>query len=347
MQYSPDVQEFPAFCKGFQRPPRPAFRLGKPLALCFAGRMRKTPALALALLCAAGAIGAADKPLVVELWPGQVPNQFKDVGPEKWRMSPSLPPKKVVVTEPTRVLTGVTRPSITIYPPPKKKNNGGSMLICPGGGYWDLYWQLEGEEVAQWVNSLGMTGIILKYRVPRQPDESPREPARRPLQDAQRAISLIRSRATEWGLDPHRIGMVGFSAGGHLAIATATRFDKRSYNPTDDVDKVSCRPDFAILAYPGTLKDNDKNELAPGLSVPPGTPPVFLAHGGADIVSPPEHSVVMYLALRQAGIPAELHIYENGPHGVGLAPTDATLSSWPSRLEAWLRGRGLLNSAGK
>ena len=138
------------------------------------------------------------------------------------------------------------------------------MLICPGGGYWNLYWQLEGEEVAAWLNSLGVTGIILKYRVPRRPDEPKGEPARRPLQDAQRAVSLVRSKAKEWGIDPDRIGMVGFSAGGHLAIATATSFEKRSYQPIDDIDKVSCRPDFAIPVYPGYLKAKDKDELAPG-----------------------------------------------------------------------------------
>src|SRR5947208_4305604 len=166
------------------------------------------------------------------------------------------------------------------------------MLICPGGGYWNLYWALEGEEVAQWLNSIGVNGIIVKYRVPRRPDEPKAEPARRPLQDAQRAVSLVRSRAGEWRIDPHRIGIVGFSAGGHLAIATATSFDKRSYEPVDDVDKVSCRPDFAAGVYSGYLKSEDKDTLAAGLRVPAGTPPVFLAHGGADPVSPPEHSVV-------------------------------------------------------
>ena len=185
------------------------------------------------------------------------------------------------------------------------------MLICPGGGYWNLYWQLEGEEVAAWLNSLGVTGIILKYRVPRRPT-SPRasRPAGRSRTRSGPSV-LVRSKAKEWGIDPDRIGIIGFSAGGHLAIATATSFEKRPMQPIDDIDKVSCRPDFAIPVYSGYLKAKDKDELAPGLKIPERTPPVFLVHGGADIVSDPEHSVVMYLALKRAGVPAELHIYAN------------------------------------
>ena len=203
-------------------------------------------------------------------------------------MSPKLDRKQVEVTEPTQMITDVTKPTLTNYQPAKDKNTGSAMLICPGGGYYNLYWQLEGEEVAAWLNSIGVTGIILKYRVPRRPDEPKKdEPARRPLQDAQRAVSVVRSKANEWGIDPQRIGIIGFSAGGHLAIATATNFDKRTYEPIDDVDKISCRPDFAIPVYSGYLKSKDKDELAPGLRIPTGTPPIFLVHGGDDIVSSP------------------------------------------------------------
>src|SRR6516165_10228180 len=176
-----------------------------------------------AWLCVAGP-ALADEPLVVELWPGKPPDEPGTIGPEKVRMSPKLDRKQVEVTEPTRMVTNVTKPTITIYRPAKEKDTGTAMLICPGGGYWNLYWELEGEEVASWLNSLGMTGIILKYRVPRRPDEAQGEPARRPLQDAQRAVSLVRSRAKEWGIDPKRIGMVGFSAGAHPATRTATSF---------------------------------------------------------------------------------------------------------------------------
>ena len=243
-------------------------------------------------LCLAVPAVGADKPLVVELWPGKPPDETGTIGAEKVLMSPKLDRKQVEVTEPTRMVTNVTRPTITVYRPAKEKDTGTAVLVCPGGGYWNLYWQLEGEEVAAWLNSLGVTGIILKYRVPRRPDEPQGEPARRPLQDAQRAVSLVRSKAREWGIAPDRIGIVGFSAGGHLAIATATNFEKRSYEPIDDIDKVSCRPDFAIAAYSGYLKVKDKDELAPGFRIPAGTPPIFLVHGGADIVSDPNNSVL-------------------------------------------------------
>ena len=180
--------------------------------------------------------------------------------------------------------------------------------------------------------------------MPRRPDEPQGEPARRPLQDAQRAVSLVRSKAREWGIDPKRIGMVGFSAGGHLAVATATGFDKRSYRPIDDIDAASCRPDFAIAVYPGYLKAKDKDELAPGLRVPAGTPPVFLAHGGADLISPPEHSVLMYLTLRRAGVPAELHVYAGAAHDFGVRRSDRPCSAWTRSCADWLGHQGYLKS---
>jgi acetyl esterase/lipase len=305
--------------------------------------MRFAPAL-LMIACLgmhSGAAGA-DSPQVVEVWPGKVPDENGDIGAEYVRMSPMSERKQVEVTEPTRLVTNVTQPTLTIYRPAKEKEAGTAMLICPGGGYWNLYWQLEGEEVAAWANSIGVTGIILKYRVPRRPDEIKGEPARRPLQDAQRAVSLVRSRSKEWGIDPKKIGMIGFSAGGHLAIATATNFEQRTYEPIDDVDKVSCRPDFAIPVYSGYLKAKDKDELAPGLRIPAGTPPVFLAHGSDDIVSPPEHSVVMYLALKRAGIPTELHIYANTAHDFGVRNSDRPYATWTASCAHWLRNQGLL-----
>ena len=290
---------------------------------------------------------AGQAPEQIELWPGKVPDEPENIGPERTRMSPGLDKKQVEVTEPTRMITDVSKPTITIYRPAKERNTGTGILICPGGGYWDLYWQLEGEEVANWVNSIGATGIILKYRVPRRPDEPKDLPARRPLQDAQRAVSLVRSKAGELGIDPHAIGIVGFSAGGHLAIATATSFEQRKYPDIDEVDKVSSRPDFAILVYPGYLKAKTKDELAPGLEIPAGPPPVFLAHGGADIISPPEHSVLMYLALRRAGISAELHVYATAAHDFGVRPSEHPCSNWTSSCAAWLRYQGFLKPSGQ
>jgi acetyl esterase/lipase len=299
----------------------------------------------LACACIVWPVAAADNPQVLEIWPGKAPDETGAIGPERVRMSPTLDRKQVEVTESTRMITDVTKPTITVCRPTQDKDTGTAILIFPGGGYWNLYWQLEGEEVAAWLNSLGVTGIILKYRVPRRPDEPPREPARRPLQDAQRAVSLVRSKAKELGVSPHRIGVVGFSAGGHLAIATATSFQRRTYESVDDIDNIPCRPDFAILVYPGYLKPKDKDELAPGLLIPAGTPPVFLAHGGEDIISPPEHSVLMYLALRKAGIPAELHVYATAAHDFGVRPSDHPCSTWTESCAAWLRHQGLLKPA--
>jgi acetyl esterase/lipase len=301
-----------------------------------------TAACLAACLCVACPAAGADKPVVVELWPGSPPDEDGKIRPETVRMSPRLSRKEVEVTEPTRMVTNVSKPTLTIYRPAKEKDSGTAVLICPGGGYWNLYWQLEGEEVAAWLNSLGVTGIILKYRVPRRPDEPQGEPARRPLQDAQRAVSLVRARATEWGIAPDRIGIVGFSAGGHLAIATATSFEKRTYKPIDEIDKVSCRPDFAIPVYSGYLKAKDKDELAPGLRIPKGTPPVFLAHGGDDIISDPANSVLLYLALKRANVPAELHVYANAAHDFGVRRSDHPCSTWTQSCADWLRHQGFL-----
>src|SRR6476659_9210286 len=240
--------------------------------------MTRYVAILAVLWCAAGRGSGAEEPRVevprvVELWPGTAPEEPGTIGEE--RRFPSKPNKdRSETTESTRLITNVTKPTITLFRPAKEKDTGAAMLICPGGGYHNLWWQLEGEEVAAWLNSIGVTGILLKYRVPRRPDDLKGEfPARRPLQDAQRAVSLVRSKAKEWSIDPKRIGIGGFSAGGHLAMATATRFEKRTYEPIDDIDTVSCRPDFAVPVYSGYLKSEVKDELAAGVRVPADTPP--------------------------------------------------------------------------
>ncbi len=287
---------------------------------------------------------AAAAPVIVELWPGKAPDETVEIGPERFRPSPELNRKQVEVTESTRLLTGVSRPSITVYRPAATNDTGTAVIICPGGGYWNLYWQLEGEEVAKWLNSIGVTGIILKYRVPRRPGEPEREPARRPLQDAQRAMRVVRHRAAEWGIDPRRVGIIGFSAGGHLAMATATSFDQRMYEPVDALDEIDCRPNFAIPVYSGYLKAKDKDELAPGLQVPTRTPPVFLVHGDEDVISSPEHSVQMYLALKRAGVSAELHVYASTAHDFGVRPSGRVHSKWTALCADWLREQGYLPS---
>jgi acetyl esterase/lipase len=279
----------------------------------------------------------------VDLWPGKPPRDAGIKGEETSRIHPSP------LVGPTKLVTNVSRPTLTIYSPPRARNTGTAMLICPGGGYWDLYWELEGEEVAAWLNSQGMTGIILKYRVPRRPGDVRGEPPPGPLIDAQRAVSLVRSRAKEWGIHPDRIGMVGFSAGGHLAFATATNFEKRMYEPVDAADQASCRPDFAAMCYSGYLKARDKDELWPGLRIPAGTPPILLAHAFDDSEkvggSIPENSAVLWLALKRAGIPAELHIYASGNHDFGVRQNGKLPSSWTELCVNWLRSLGLLDAS--
>jgi acetyl esterase/lipase len=274
---------------------------------------------------------------VLDIWPGPAPDDYGAIGEEKFREPWSEEAKSA------KWLTNVTKPTLTVYPPAAEKNTGAAALICPGGGYWNLAWDLEGEEVAAWLNTLGLTGILLKYRVPRRPGQVVELPAPGPLQDAQRAISLVRSRAAQWSIDPQRIGMIGFSAGGHLTAATATNFDRRVYAPLDAIDETSSRPDFAILAYPGYLIVKDTEVLAPYIRLPTGTPPFFLVHAGDDIVSPVTHSVVMYLALKRAGIPAELHVYATGGHGFGVRPSARPVSTWSARCAEWLKGLGVLD----
>jgi acetyl esterase/lipase len=287
----------------------------------------------------------ADKPQVLDVWPGKVPGENGKVGKEMFLEG--KPGEK-----PVKRLTNVSKPTITVYRPAKDKDTGAAVLICPGGGYQILAWDLEGEEVATWLNSIGVTGIVLKYRVPRRPDQ-PKDKPRRPdqpkdkppigpLQDAQRALSLVRSKAREWKLDPKRIGILGFSAGGHLAAETSTNFKKRAYTAIDETDKVSCRPDFAVLVYPAYLVVKDK-ELAPEIKVDKNSPPTFFAHASDDPIKP-ENSVFMYLALKRAKVPAELHIYTSGGHGFGLRASKHPCSTWPKRCADWLRTQGFLKS---
>jgi acetyl esterase/lipase len=293
----------------------------------------------LAWFCLALPGKAAETELVLPVWPGKVPGDYGTIGPERVRAPSDAP------TKDAKWITNVTKPTITVFRPANGKNTGAAMVICPGGGYWNLAWDLEGEEVAAWLNSLGMTGIVLKYRVPRRPGQPEPLPAPGPLLDSQRAVSLVRSRAKEWEIDPNRIGIVGFSAGGHLAVMTATYFDKRAYEPIDDIDKVSCRPNFAVVVYPGYLvpEDKDTDVLAPYIRIPVGTPPMFLVQASDDPESGPENSVAMYLALKQAHVPAELHVYAEGGHGFGVRKSSRPCSTWPERCVAWLRNQGVLN----
>lgn len=290
-------------------------------------------------ICLVAAAVCADERPVIQLWPGKVPGDVGISGQETTRTYQSP-----LLGGPTMLVTNVIQPTLSIYSPPKEKNTGTAMIICPGGGYHNLFWELEGEEVAAWLNAEGMTGIILKYRCPRRPGDVVGEPPLGPLLDAQRAVSMVRSRASEWGIDPARIGMVGFSAGGHLSLAAATSFEKRLYEKVDPIDEASCRPDFAVLCYSGYLKAKDKDETSPGIRVPSDTPPIFLAHSTDDSISNVEHSVFMYLALKRAKVPAEMHLYATGEHDFGVRQNDKLPSSWPRLCLAWLRSQGLLKA---
>jgi acetyl esterase/lipase len=299
--------------------------------------MKRALVAAAALLLACRGAAGADKPLTVDLWPGKPPGDKADVGDEK--VLENKPGEKEV-----KRITNVSHPTLTVFRPDPGKDTGAAVVIAPGGGYNILAWDLEGEEVAAWLNSLGVTGVVLKYRVPRRPD-SPKDAAPpQALMDAQRAVSLVRSKAKEWNLDPKRIGMLGFSAGGHLTAWTATNFDKRSYESIDEVDRVSCRPDFAILIYPAYLVLKDKDELAPDIRVGKETPPMFFAHAGDDRVRP-ENSVILYRALHGLGVPAELHVFASGGHGFGLRPSKQPCSTWPQRCGDWLKAQGFLSGA--
>jgi gluconolactonase len=216
-------------------------------------------------------------------------------------------------------------------------------VIAPGGGYNNLAWEHEGTMVGEWLKSLGVTGVLLKYRVPRRPDQPKDKPPVGALQDAQRAIGLVRSKAKEWGINPNRIGMLGFSAGGHLTAWAMTNFDKRAYDPVDAADKVSCRPDFAVLIYPGGVVDRqNKGQLSPEIRITKETPRCFLAVAYND-AGPFDGSMKILAALKEANVPAEMHVYATGGHGFGIRPGEKPHTTWPTRCAEWMKSEGLLN----
>ncbi len=236
-------------------------------------------------------------------------------------------------------LGNVSTPTITVYQPPKARSTGAAVVVFPGGGYRILAIDLEGTEVCDWLNSIGVTAVLLKYRVPAREG---RERYAAPLQDAQRAVGLVRSRAAQWHVDPKRIGVLGFSAGGHLAAAISNNYEKRTYPEVDEADRVSCRPDFALLIYPAYLTVKDQGDrISPELAITPNTPPTFLLQAEDDGVRV-ENSLYYYLALKNNKVPAEMHLYAQGGHGYGLRRTDLSITTWPQRAEQWLRSLRLL-----
>ncbi len=294
-------------------------------------------AFASALVLIAATTGLAAAPAApIPLWPKEAPGEKGGLGEEKDTTGAKggLVAGKSVIR-----LGNVSQPTLTIYRPTKDKDTGAAVIICPGGGYNILAYDLEGSEICEWLNSIGVTGVLLKYRVPKRPGLEKHTAA---LQDAQRAVGLVRSRATEFGLDPKRIGILGFSAGGHLAAAACNNFDKRTYEPVDDADKASCRPDFAFLIYPAYLTVKEQGDkVSPELPITANTPQTFLAMTQDDGVRV-ESALFYYLALKQAKVPAELHLYPTGGHGYGLRPSTHGVTTWPKRAEEWMAARGLL-----
>jgi acetyl esterase/lipase len=252
------------------------------------------------------------------------------------------------------IVTNVSKPTIKIFSPTKEKNTGAAVIVFPGGGYTKVAVELEGSEICEWLASIGVTGILLKYRVP---DSGPhyyqdchceKEPIKPlALQDAQRAMRLMRSTAKEWNINPNKIGVMGFSAGGHLVADVCTNYKKRAYAITDALDNINCRPDFGIVMFPGHMTNYTSKpyELNPNLPVDSNTPPTFLLQAGNDPIDPIENSLVYYLALKKASVHAEYHIYAEGGHAFGLNRTildnpnwnKLPIADWEKLVERWLQ----------
>jgi acetyl esterase/lipase len=256
-----------------------------------------------------------------------------------WPTTPSTPDEEKTVDG---MISNVSRPTFTVFPP-KGENSGVAVLVFPGGGYRRLAIELEGTEICDWLVTKGITCVLLKYRVPGSgPNWDPKCKCRSipkvptGLQDAQRTLSLVRHRAAEWKIDPHHIGVLGFSAGGHLVAAMSTHFT-RTYAPLDEADQESSRPDFAVALYPGHLWAEPKFTLEPDIVVSKQTPPTFLVHAEDDPVDDVNHSLVYFQALKRAGVPTELHVYPRGGHAFGLRHPELPIGEWPSLVERWLK----------
>ena len=267
----------------------------------------------------------------VPIWPGTAPDATPNPKPESGH--------------PDAGALDVSQPTMTVYAA-TGHNTGIAIAVFPGGGYQALAMSAEGTEICEWLTSRGITCVLLKYRVP---DSGPTmknghtyyPKVQTALQDAQRTLGLMRQHAAEWHVDPHKIGVIGFSAGGHLAAAVSTRFTQRTYPRVDAADDLSSRPDFAILVYPGHLwtptSDSETNlTLRPDIRVQPNTPPTFLLQAENDPVDPVRHSLTYYLALQKAGVPAEMHLYAQGGHAFALRAKNLPISTWPALVEQWL-----------
>jgi acetyl esterase/lipase len=274
------------------------------------------------------------------IWPGPVPDPQPVAGPEDTVMN-DVP----VAGKPWFRVRKVSQPTITVYAP-TGNNTGAAVVVFPGGGYWMLAIDLEGTEVCDWLTSRGITCVLLKYRVPGDrllPASGPYPKSPVALEDAQRTVGLVRFHAAEWHIDPHKIGVLGFSAGGHLVAAISTHFKQRLYPAADAADQENCRPDFAVVLYPGYLSvAADSLALNPDIPVTHDTPPTFLLHNENDAAVGVEHSLSYYAALKKAGVPVEMHLYAQGGHGIGLRRTNLPATGWPPLVETWLGTIGMI-----
>jgi acetyl esterase/lipase len=305
----------------------------------------------------------------VPIWPGAVPDAQRVTGPE---VATTRMKDHFVGGKPWTYISNVSLPTMTVYPA-EGKNTGAAVVVFPGGGYQILAIDLEGTEVCDWLTSKGITCVLLKYRVPgvRQSPKSaaysksgpyPESPTA--LEDAQRTVGMVRFHAAEWHIDPHKIGVLGFSAGGHLSAAMSAHFAKRLYPVVDAADKESCRPDFAVVIYPGHLSfsaaewdarqgakkfvlprpPTSGKDLAlnPDLHITSQTPPTFLLQAEDDHVDNVNDSLAYYIALKKAGVPVEMHLYAQGGHAFGLRRTKFPITGWPQLVETWLRTIGMI-----
>lgn len=272
----------------------------------------------------------------IALWPRGAPDARPTEGPEITGYG-----KKEVGGRLWLYADRVAQPTITVYSP-KQKSSGAAVVVFPGGGYFVVAMDLEGTEACEWLTSRGITCVLLKYRVPCN-RVGPYRDCRAALQDAQRAVGLVRARAAEWKIDPNKIGVLGFSAGGHMVAAISNDFERRAYTAVDDADKVSCRPDFAMALYPGHLAVPEEGfVLNPQIRVTSRTPPTFLLHATDDPVDPVENSLIYYAALQKAGVSAEMHLYAKGGHAFGLRPTSSVATQWPRLAIGWLETIGII-----
>jgi acetyl esterase/lipase len=278
------------------------------------------------------------------IWPGVPPGRQSVPGPETVKVS-----KDLLAGKPVTAVINVTRPTMTLYAP-EGKNTGAAVVVIPGGGFQELAIDLEGIEFCDWLTSKGITCVLLKYRVPSEPyvwqcDCRPHNLSTSvaSLQDVQRTMRLVRFHAAEWHIDPHKVGVLGSSAGGYLVAEISTNFERRLYPPVDAVDKESSRPDFAMPIYPGHLTTAD-GKLNPNVPVSSKTPPTFLLQAEDDYVDGVSQSLVYYAALAKARVPVEMHLYAQGGHAFGLRRTKFPVPAWPTLVETWLGTIGMITN---